>query len=234
MFCRIELIFGRLTFLDMKHILYNICKKLSLLDPAKRKMSQKAIYALFALKTSITMKMELVLQHKSGKCYCDNCMYQCNNPCTILLCCSLLNSTLTVLFKCRTNWNSLLPLQLKEVIEKLHPLVKMARAGQVPKQVLEALCDKLITNRLLGIASFRLHVRDKLICLLNLGSRLPWTEAPALPQVRLWNSHEEHQMLCCDFKFIVLVAYQSYDQRQTAWVGVELVLLDSGSGLGCF
>jgi len=39
----------------------------------------------------------------------------------------------------------LLLLQLKEVIEKLHPLVKMARAGQVPKEVLGAICDKLRT-----------------------------------------------------------------------------------------
>ena len=161
-------------------------------------------------------------------------LYQCNTPCTILLHCSLLNSTLIGLFKNGTNWNSLLPPQLKEVIEKLHPLVMMARAGQVPKQVLEALCDKLRTNCLPGNVSFRLHVCVKWICLLNLGSRLPRTEAPALPQVRLWNSHQEHQMLCCDFKFIGMVAYQSYDQRQTAWVGVELVLLDSGSGLGCF
>lgn len=30
--------------------------------------------------------------------------------------------------------------QLKEVIEKLHPLVKMARAGHIPKEVLSAFC----------------------------------------------------------------------------------------------
>ncbi|XP_020623667.1 something about silencing protein 10-like [Orbicella faveolata] len=38
------------------------------------------------------------------------------------------------IFSNGTNWNPFLPPQLKEVIEKLHPLVKMARAGQVPKE----------------------------------------------------------------------------------------------------